>query len=78
MSEVSVVIFLSLFFFLFSLFKLDIQTQQALVNPLTCCEGINSSESVISLEKEHSPRKTKTLELVRRKHGLLLVLPPCL
>lgn len=32
------------------------QTQQACVNPLTCCEVINSS--VISLEEEHGPTKT--------------------
>lgn len=41
------------------------QTQQTFANPLTCCEGINSS--VISLEKEHGPRKTKTLRLMRWK-----------
>lgn len=57
------------------------QPQQTFVNPLTCCEVINSL--VISLEKEHGPSKTKTVRLMKWKRhegvGLLSVcLSPCL
>lgn len=53
------------------------QPQQTFVNPLTCCEVINSS--VISLEMEHGPSKTKTVRVMKwKRHEGVGLLSVCL